>query len=68
MAYEYREYPRILYKDGASVIVKSDEEKAAKLADGWSLSETAPLTPEPPAVPDDPVPPRRGRKPKADGR
>lgn len=65
MANEYQEYPRTLYRGvGVSTIVHSDEEKAAKLAEGWQLTEHASPAPEP-AEPE-PVPVRRGRKPKAD--
>jgi hypothetical protein len=36
--YEYREYPRLLYKaDGSTLAVESDKDKAAALKAGWTL-------------------------------
>lgn len=35
---EHREYPRHLHKVGEHLVVNSDEEKAAAVADGWALA------------------------------
>lgn len=59
--YVYKEYPRRLHQYGGAVCsVTTDEEKAAKLAEGWSLVPV--LEPPVPVVEAAPIEaPRRGR-------
>lgn len=70
MPYIYQEYPRTLHgADGATCTVRTDEEKAQKLADGWCLhpddvGKRAPVA-EPVADLVEEAPKPRGRKPKA---
>lgn len=69
MAYQYQEYPRRLYKYGClPCSVENDEQKAAKLAEGWSLSHDLSVPePEPaPPVVTEPAPEYdRDREPDA---
>lgn len=75
MSYRYREYPRHVHRPhGVSLIVRTEAERDAALAEGWSLSavfDALGRGGEPPAPPvaDDAVAsaltrPRRGRPPK----
>ncbi len=65
MAYEYQEYPRLLYKGvGVSCVVRSESEKKAQLADGWTLTEAEWSEPKAETPVEDK--PKRGPKPKAE--
>lgn len=58
---EHLEYPRILYKGAAVVIVQSDDDKADQLAQGWCLTEAEAQAPAP--ADEAPEPPKKkGRK------
>jgi hypothetical protein len=39
--YRYREYPRMLYKEKLTCVVKNDDECNAKLAKGWEFEPQA---------------------------
>lgn len=58
MTFVHVEYPRMLHRpDGATCIVTNDEDRAAKLADGWNLRPGEPPPPvETPVVSSDPAP------------
>lgn len=49
-SYRYQEFPMILYRDGAYKVVKSEEEEAAALDEGWGKNpdhKTAKVEPIP---------------------
>lgn len=57
----FQEYPRHLHRPGGTyLVVQSDEERDAALADGWTLTPGG-IPPPPPA---DPPKRRPGRPPK----
>lgn len=62
----WREYPRTLHQwQDQTLTVRTDEEKAAAIEAGWSLTpvQEAPVVPEP--VESDDAPRRAGRKRQA---
>ena len=67
MAYQYKEYPRHLYRpDGARRVVQNDAERDQALREGWSLKAGVQPVVEPaPAVVVEDVKPR-GRKLKGE--
>lgn len=73
--YTYQEYPRRMYQEGQTPCsVTSDDERAQREAEGWSISQDAVTPPAPPVEPfvpsesvSEPVTdvPRKGRKGRA---